>query len=626
MTNPPTSGDRLFDPARVARDYALVIPGFFLSLGAFVVLVTLFALSIGTLAVWVGALLLPLTLTVASGFAQLSRARVRAWGADLPPAHYPPARPGMMGFARRMAEPRRWLDLVYETVVAFPLRTVTFCLAVTWTLGGVGGVSYLLWGVFLPEDNDSLPGLVLEAVTDGAAPDSLTRSFWLDATFMAGCGIVLLLTTPLMMRGLAALEAVTARAALGGDVGAGEPTTAPVPTPAAGASSPSAEGWIWIAAVLTAIVSIAVGWPVLATAYATPVVTAMVLSLAYLAALLLTVRWPAVGIVVQTVAVSAGALLIDPSTGWPWPWPTMTLILQTILVGLLALGRPWPWAVAGWLLPQAGVLVAAIGRDADGWSTMIVSAAVSLAVLAVGLIVRQLITSHGALQAERRANADLSAQRRELDERNRIAQELHDVVAHSMSVISVQATTAPYRLTNLDAEAEHEFRSIAEASRSALAEMRTLLTVLRSSGTGHETPLAPQPTLADIPTLVATTRQSGATIALRREPPEGIAERTYAAVPAATGLTAYRIVQEALSNAVRHAPGSDIDVVVELTDAAIHLDITNTAATRTGTRPAPGAGLGLAGVRERTAALGGSVEAGPTPDGGFRVRAVLPLG
>src|SRR5699024_4688644 len=102
----------------------------------------------------------------------------------------------------------------------------------------------------------------------------------------------------------------------------------------------------------------------------------------------------------------------------------------------------------------------------------IVAASVTAGVLAVGIIIAQLISSRAALQAERRTSADLSAHSRELDARNRIAQELHDVVAHSMSVISVQATTARYRLDDMDAETEREFQSIAESSRQALSEMR----------------------------------------------------------------------------------------------------------------------------------------------------------
>lgn len=277
---------------------------------------------------------------------------------------------------------------------------------------------------------------------------------------------------------------------------------------------------------------------------------------------------------------------------------------------------------------------------------MIIAGSVSAGVLVVGAVIRQLESNRTALRTERQATSELSARQYELQERNRIAQELHDVVAHSMSVISVQATTAEYRLPDVDPDTGREFASIADSSRRALSEMRGLLTVLRGSG---DAPLVPQPDLLDIAALVDSTRLSGAHITFMTEPrqlaagrdrasadsasdtPSGTtpeATAAAAAVPPAVGLTAYRTVQEALSNAVRHSPGAAIDVRVMLMDDRIVLDVTNgNPAEAAPGRPlpvAPGAGLGLAGIRERVGALGGSVEAGPRPDGGFSVRAQLP--
>jgi len=242
-------------------------------------------------------------------------------------------------------------------------------------------------------------------------------------------------------------------------------------------------------------------------------------------------------------------------------------------------------------------------------------------------------SSATALRTERQTTSELSARQHE---RNRIAQELHDVVAHSMSVISVQATTAEYRLPDVDPDTRREFASIADSSRRALSEMRGLLTVLRGSG---DAPLVPQPDLLDIAALVDSTRHSGAHITFETDPPQLAAGRTETStsttagtdapdVPPAVGLTAYRTVQEALSNAVRHSPGAAIEVRVMLMDDQIVLDVTNgnpaEAAPGTPLPVAPGAGLGLAGIRERVGALGGSVEAGPRPDSGFSVRAQLP--
>jgi signal transduction histidine kinase len=634
-----TTKKRTFSLARLTGDYAYVMPGFFISLFAFVVLVPLTALAISTLIIWVGVVLLPLTLVIASGFAELSRARLRHWGVSLPPARYAPVTRGLTGFIKRIAEPRRWLDLAFETVVALPLRTFTFVVATTWTAGALGGITHVFWGVFLPQDDLPLPGMILEAITDGAAPDAVSRSYLLDTGFSFVCGVILLLTLPLVMRGLARLDAAATAAALGGLLApASEVAPASPASPAAIPSPPadtdrtqdgpgrlvSGSGWAWITAIFVAIVSIAVGWPVLSVLYGTPVVAAMCLALAFAAALLVAVRWPRTGVALQTAAAVATAAVTAASPGlsWlPWPWPVMTLILQVILVLIVALRHPWPLAITAWAVPPAGVLLAtiAIGITPGARVSLIVSASVTAGLLAIGIAIRQLVSSRGALQEERRASAELSAQRTELQERNRIAQELHDVVAHSMSVISIQATTARYRLPGMDSETEQEFQSIAASSRQALTEMRGLLAVLRSPD--REAELAPQPALTDIPALVDATLRSGARISFRSN-----ADAAAASVPAATGLTAYRIVQEALSNAVRHAPGAEIDVAVTLTEDRLEVEVVNGPADGPdGYETAPGAGLGLTGARDRAAALGGAVDAGPHGSGGFRVHAVLPL-
>lgn len=641
---PATRRTHRFGVAGLARDYALVLPGFFLSLCAFAVLVPLFSLAIGTLVVWIGALLLPVALTIASGFAQLSRARVRAWGIDLPPAEYAPRASGFSGWFRRVTDPRRWLDLAFEGLVAFPLRTLTFSVAATWTLGALAGLTYWFWGGFLPPDDVTLAGLILVGVTAGTAPDELAHSFALDAGFQFVAGIILLLTLPFVMRGLAWLEAATTAAALGGAVLAAADADESDTARSADGSRPSrlhraaalsADGWAWVSAVFAAVATLAVSWPVFSALYGVQPFQAMLVALGQALALILVVRLPGLGVLVQTVAVGATAFVTAGPSGWPWPWPVTALIAQSLLVLLVALRRPWPWALAAWLAPQLGVLAVALplsngmapGLNGGAGNMLIVSASVTLGIAAVGAALRALATSRGALREERRANESLNAQRRELDERTRIAQELHDVVAHSMSVISVQATTAEYRLPGLEPDVRDEFASIAQSSRQALSEMRSLLVLLRSADGDRDPALAPQPTLGDIPALVEATRRSGATISLDCP----AATEGAASVAASVGLTAFRVVQEALSNAVRHAPGSEVSVVVHARDGGLDVEVRNGPADPASTREAaPGSGLGLSGVRERTMALGGTVEAGPIAGGpsagGFRVRARIPLG
>lgn len=219
-----------------------------------------------------------------------------------------------------------------------------------------------------------------------------------------------------------------------------------------------------------------------------------------------------------------------------------------------------------------------------------------------------------ALVAQSELTEEERARRAVLEERARIARELHDVVAHHLSLIAVQTETAPYRLGTLEA-ALSEFSSISEQAREALTDMRRLLGVLR-----NEAPVerSPQPRLDDLPGLIEGSRRAG--IAVDLSMPAGGCR-----VPSGVGLCAYRIVQEALSNASRHASGAPVSVAVEQEGAVLRLLVNNGPAP--GSPAEPGSrrtGHGLVGMRERVALLGGSLTAGPSPDGGFSVVALLP--
>jgi signal transduction histidine kinase len=201
------------------------------------------------------------------------------------------------------------------------------------------------------------------------------------------------------------------------------------------------------------------------------------------------------------------------------------------------------------------------------------------------------------------------------------------VVAHHMSMIAVQAETAPYRLaakpgvSGLPEPVQEEFAALSQAARDALTEMRGLLGVLRSpegDGAGPDSgaELAPQPRLDDVPDLVAAARAKGARVTLQM--PDNSKK-----LPQGVGLTVYRIVQESLSNAARHAPGAAISVVVEQEAPYVRITVKNDPPATSQPR-ADGTGHGLTGMRERVALLGGQLRTGPEPDGGFAVRAVLP--
>lgn len=208
-------------------------------------------------------------------------------------------------------------------------------------------------------------------------------------------------------------------------------------------------------------------------------------------------------------------------------------------------------------------------------------------------------------------------------ERSRIARELHDVVAHHVSLVTVRAESAPYVVPDLPDAARDAFGEIATTSRRALDELRDVLGVLgRPDGTEAER--APQPTLADVAGLVAAARRAGARVAFDPAALERLVE--VADVPAATGIAAHAVVREALSNARRHAPGQEVTVSLTTDDGTLRVVVSTPLPTTPSTgsvgdgRP----GLGLVGLRERVDAVGGTFTAGPA-DGWFVVVALLPL-
>ncbi len=211
--------------------------------------------------------------------------------------------------------------------------------------------------------------------------------------------------------------------------------------------------------------------------------------------------------------------------------------------------------------------------------------------------------------ARGRAERDLEAERdakAALEERARIAREMHDVVAHHMSMVVVRCETAPYRLKGLGEDAQQEFEELGGAAREAITDMQRLLGVLRTNGEIAQR--EPQPGISRIPEL---TR------------PGDEAEVDVDDVSEAVGLTAYRIVQEALTNATRHAPGSRASVHVHKDGDQLDVVVTNTAG---GPSMGGGSGQGLVGMRERVAVHGGTLTVKSTEDGGFMVRARIPLG
>jgi signal transduction histidine kinase len=198
-------------------------------------------------------------------------------------------------------------------------------------------------------------------------------------------------------------------------------------------------------------------------------------------------------------------------------------------------------------------------------------------------------------------------------ERARIARELHDVIAHGVSVIVVQAQAGPHLLADPE-RVRGVFRSIESSGRDALGELRRLLGILRSED--EQLAIGPQPGLASLKSLVEQIRASGRAIELRVE-----GEPVH--LPAGIDLSAYRIVQEALTNVVKHAGDATAEVVIRYAPRVLELEVSDDG--RGGRSGVNGSGHGLIGMRERVALYGGTLEAGPR-NGGYTVRATLPLG
>ncbi|MFC9647053.1 sensor histidine kinase [Streptomyces sp. NPDC056937] len=243
------------------------------------------------------------------------------------------------------------------------------------------------------------------------------------------------------------------------------------------------------------------------------------------------------------------------------------------------------------------------------WGEQLVIAAFVLALCAASELVRVRREQWAREGAERA----VAKKRRENEERLRIARELHDVLAHSISVINVQAGVGLALLDSDPEQARTALTTIKAASKEALGEVRQVLDTLRTPG---DAPRAPAPGLDRLPELVEQAASAGLAVGIRRD-----GER--AALPPGIDLAAFRIIQEALTNVVRHSGSRTAEIGLGYAPELLELRIDDAGPATGG--DTGGGGNGLVGMRERAAALGGTIEAGPRPDGGFRVRATLPL-
>ena len=220
--------------------------------------------------------------------------------------------------------------------------------------------------------------------------------------------------------------------------------------------------------------------------------------------------------------------------------------------------------------------------------------------------------------AATRASRQIDQRRHQSEERLRIARDLHDVLGHNISLINVQASMGLDLMDTQPDQARAALSAIKSASKAALEELRTMLTTLRHDD--DAAPRAPAPGLDHLPELIDLTRAAGLSVDFQVE----VAEKTQP-LPAAVHLAAYRIIQESLTNAARHAGQARVTVRVTYDDADMSLEIDDDGMAPSGRGSAIGTGSGITGMRERAAALGGDLSAGFRHSGGFRVSARLPV-
>ncbi|WP_053755247.1 sensor histidine kinase [Streptomyces sp. MMG1533] len=301
-----------------------------------------------------------------------------------------------------------------------------------------------------------------------------------------------------------------------------------------------------------------------------------------------------------------------------WPWRAGSFAGHLIVLTVVAVRtRPrtaaWMWVLTGVYGIGAETVLGGGHYSSNTGPMMVVSALVFLAVTVwhIRRDAEQEVTAQQTVTAHERSRRTL------LEERTTIARELHDVVAHHMSVVAIQAEAAPYRVENPPPELERAFVTIRENAVAALTELRRVLGVVRAED--YEAPDAPQPTLADLDALLANVRDAG--LAVDKTVTGAVRE-----LPQGVELSAYRIVQEALSNTLRHAPGAGARVEIGYVLGGLGLRIVNDPPPAPAlVKPSPGAGHGITGMRERVSMLNGEMTAGATDAGGYEVTVFLPV-
>ncbi|WP_404793280.1 sensor histidine kinase [Streptomyces tendae] len=357
---------------------------------------------------------------------------------------------------------------------------------------------------------------------------------------------------------------------------------------------------------------------------------AFLIALGSAAAMVLALWRPVPAWWLSTAAAVVGAfavLMNAEDYKFTWPWTAAGLIAHMFVMLLLALRVRTRVAVEALALSALITyilegLIGAQNYQPSGW----LAVALFVVVVLLGSALRGRREARTQLAEQTTLTAEERARRTLLEERGRIARELHDVVAHHMSVISIQAQVAPLLVENPPDELKENLAGIRQNALEALTELRRVLGVLRSEhpdaldateGGDTAAPHAPQPTLDRLDALVENIRAAGLSVTTDTS-------GTRRPLPPGVELSAYRIVQEALSNVLRHAPGASAEVHLVHLPIGLRVVVSNTRPLRT-PAPSQGAGHGLLGMRERVAMLDGTLTAQSLPDGGYQVAAFLPV-
>lgn len=388
------------------------------------------------------------------------------------------------------------------------------------------------------------------------------------------------------------------------------------------------EALAWVAVIFTSIVMLAVESSIAVGVHEAPVALAFIVTVIHAGSMPLSMLRPLFGVIVSVIACGVLPLLGPYLAGAPWPWMVPMMITQILIILIVGLRAHWGVALAALLASIAiSAAVTVVGhfqypesRSDSSIVNIVVFSCIAGGFYVAAIIVQQWHLIRSQLLQEQENTAEEHSKRVVVEEKSRIARELHDIVAHSMSIINIQASSAPFRHPNIDADVEKEFEDISVSARNALTEMRGLLGVLRNDDSSQQ--LAPQPKFSEVESLVTKAQQAGVNVTMERS--GGPLDRS---LRDSTGLAGYRIVQEALSNAIRHATESQIHIKVDSGGTALWINVVNTA----GKGPSEVAKnevhrhQGLIGMRERAASVGGELRTGWNSGGGFEVEAVLPL-